>query len=322
MNYRSVNDLSRLVTKHAGKVPADVDLVVGIPRSGMLVASLVSLKLNLPLTDLYSFLRNDDLKRGDTRQYKHAQLIKPLEAKKILLVDDSIASGSSMAKAVSQLRGQFRGSVCTFVAFAERHNVSAVDLHLELVEQPRVFEWNIMHHHYINHACIDIDGVLCVDPVSPEAEDGPDYQQRLANASPLFIPSIKASKLVTTRFERYRSDTERWLKRHGVKYDTLYMYPDVSDEERRAPGAKARFKAEVYRQDPHCVLFIESEEAQARDIMRMADKPVFCVESNEMYVPGATLGAIKTQTIRKGRSLIRKCGERLTSLWTRRSSLS
>lgn len=66
MNYRSLNDLSRLSTECAGKIPNDVDLVVGIPRSGMLVASIIALKQNLPLTDLYSFLRNDDLKKGST----------------------------------------------------------------------------------------------------------------------------------------------------------------------------------------------------------------------------------------------------------------
>ncbi|UAW98048.1 phosphoribosyltransferase [Halopseudomonas nanhaiensis] len=321
MNYRNVNDLSRLITRHAGQIPIDVDLVVGIPRSGMLVASLVSLKLNLPLTDLYSFLRNDDIKRGDTRQYKHAQLIKPLEARKILLVDDSIASGKSMARAAAQVNELFHGSVCTLVAFAERHNTQAVDMYLELVEQPRVFEWNIMHHHYISHACVDIDGVLCVDPVPPDADDGPNYQQLLANASPLFIPSIKASRLVTTRFERYRSDTEAWLQRHGVEYDSLHMFPDVPEDQRRQPGAKIRFKARIYREDPHCVLFIESEETHASGIMQLADKPVFCIENNEMYVPGASFGAFKAQAMRKSRSFVRKCSERLASLWTGRSSI-
>ncbi len=123
MNYRSVNDLSRLVTRHAGKVPGDVELVVGIPRSGMLVASMIAIKLNRPLTDLYSFLRNDDLQPTGTLAHNSKQLTKPLEARKILLVDDSIASGGSMAAAAEQVAGSLasRCSVsktmrCTYLA--------------------------------------------------------------------------------------------------------------------------------------------------------------------------------------------------------------
>ena len=47
MNYRSLNDLSRLSTAGACQIPNDVELVVGIPRSGMLAASIIALKLNI-----------------------------------------------------------------------------------------------------------------------------------------------------------------------------------------------------------------------------------------------------------------------------------
>ncbi|MFO7705553.1 MAG: phosphoribosyltransferase, partial [Halopseudomonas sp.] len=108
VNFRSVNDLACLTSKYtsnyASKVPRDVDLIVGIPRSGMLVASIIALKLNLPLTDLYSFIRNDELARGNTRSYKHHALVKPQDAQKILLVDDSNASGNSMREAQARIR--------------------------------------------------------------------------------------------------------------------------------------------------------------------------------------------------------------------------
>ncbi|WOD10916.1 phosphoribosyltransferase [Halopseudomonas laoshanensis] len=142
MNYRSVGDLSALISKHASKVSQDVDLIVAIPRSGVLVASLISLKLNLPLTDLYAFLRNDDLKRGNTRTYKHDALEKPQDAKHILLVDDSIASGNSMREAVAKVKEVYSGAVVTMVAFAQHQNIGEVDVYLDIVEQPRVFEWN------------------------------------------------------------------------------------------------------------------------------------------------------------------------------------
>lgn len=157
MNYRSVSDLANLTNKYASKVPHDIELVVGIPRSGMLVASIISLKLNLPLTDLYSFHRNDELKKGNTRTYKHAQLANPWDAKKILLVDDSIASGNSMLAAVEMVKSVYQGEVLTMAAFAQKENTGNVDLYFETVEQPRLFEWNILHHNLMRHACLDID---------------------------------------------------------------------------------------------------------------------------------------------------------------------
>ncbi|MEH6387883.1 MULTISPECIES: phosphoribosyltransferase [Pseudomonas] len=302
MNYRSVSDLSTLTNRFASKVPTDVDLVVGIPRSGMLVASIVALKLNLPLTDLYAFERNDELKKGHTRTYKHEALRLPQQARKILLVDDSIASGGSMREARDKVSSIFSGEVVTMVAFAQRNNAEAVDIFLEAVEQPRVFEWNIMHHPLISHSCLDIDGVLCVDPTRMQNDDGANYLGFLEHARPLFIPSVEVKHLVTSRLEKYRCETEAWLERHGVRYQQLHMLDLPSAAERRRLDMHKQFKADVYRSDPHAVLFIENEELQAREIMRLTSKPVFCLETNEMYSPGASLSGLKSQAVRKSLS--------------------
>ena len=300
MNYRSVNDLSTLTNRFASKVPPDVDLVVGIPRSGMLVASIVALKLNLPLTDLYSFERNDELKKGHRRTYKHDALELPQQAKKILLVDDSIASGGSMRDAVNKVNDIYAGAVLTMVAFAQRNNADAVDIVLETVEQPRVFEWNIMHHPLISYACLDMDGILCVDPTRAQNDDEVNYREFLNSAKPLFIPSVEVKHLVASRLEKYRPETEAWLERHGVRYQHLHMLDLPGAAEPRRLNIHKQFKADVYRNDPHAVLFIEYKESHAREIVRLASKPVFCLETNEMYVPGASLAGVKAQALRKG----------------------
>lgn len=305
MNYRSLSHLSQLSNAYAGKIPHDVDLVVGIPRSGMLVASIVALKQNLPLTDLYSFLRNDDLKKGSTRTYKHAGLVKPRDARKVLLVDDSIATAKSMHAAVEQVRAAYQGEVVTLAAFAEKHNRHLVGMYLELVEQPRVFEWNIMHHSLMGHACLDIDGVLCVDPTVEQNDDGPNYRDFLSSTRPLFIPSIKVAHLVTSRLEKYRPETEAWLQRNGVQYGTLHMLDLPSAEERRRLNIHHKFKAEVYARHPQTRLFVESEDRQAIEIMKLSGKPVYCIETNEMYVPGQ-MHNLKANTLRKSHSLLTK----------------
>jgi len=322
MNYRSVSDLSDLTTRYASKVPEDVALIVGIPRSGMLIASLLALKLNLPLTDLYSFLRNDELYRGSTRNYKHQQLVKPWEAKKILLVDDSIASGRSMQKAVEQASAIYQGTVLTLAAFAQSNNRHQVDLFLEVVDQPRLFEWNILHHHFISCACLDIDGVLCVHPTPEENDDGPRYLHFLQHARPLFIPTIEVAHLVTSRLEKYRGPTEAWLARHGVRYRKLHMLDLPSAEERCRLSMHAPFKAQVYRSDPLAVLFVESKQNQAVEIMRLADKPVFCVETNQMYAPGMSLATLRVSTLRKGLSLKAKLFDKARKLLAKLSPTS
>lgn len=308
MNYRAIGDVSSLVNEQVGNIPHDVDLIVGIPRSGMLVASILSLKLNLPLTDLYSFQRNDPLKKGNTRVYKNDQLAHPQEARKILLVDDSIASGNSMREAVMLAKACFPGEVLTMVAFAQKTNCHNVDIFLETVEQPRVFEWNILHHSVINHACVDLDGVLCAQQDSP-AGQSPDY---LA-AKPLFIPSSTIAHLVTTRPAQYRADTEAWLAEHGVSYGQLHMLEESDASQQKGSDWKAAYKARIYHSDHHAVLYVERRADHAREIVRLSNKPVFCLETNEMLSPGASLLALKEQLVRKSLTFHDKVIDRLRS---------
>ena len=56
MNYRSINDLNETILRKLHLISRDIDLVVGVPRSGMLPANLLALYLNLPYTDIHSFI--------------------------------------------------------------------------------------------------------------------------------------------------------------------------------------------------------------------------------------------------------------------------
>jgi uncharacterized HAD superfamily protein/adenine/guanine phosphoribosyltransferase-like PRPP-binding protein len=306
MNYRSVGDLARLASQYASKVPQDIEVVVGIPRSGMLAASVIALKSNLPLTDLYSFMRNDDLKRGSTRSYKLSHLVRPQEARKILLVDDSVASGKSLQAAVEQLKAVYSGEIVTLAAFVLNESKSLVDIYLDIVPQPRLFEWNIMHHSCLEHACFDIDGVLCVDPTMQENDDGPKYIEFMQRTLPMVIPSVRIKHLVTSRLEKYRAETEEWLSRHGVQYEHLHMLDLPSAAERRRLNMHGKFKASVYQSDPQTVLFVESEPHQALEIMRISNKPVYCTGDNEMYVPGMNLSTLQVKVEKKASSFRRK----------------
>lgn len=143
------------------------------------------------------------------------------------------------------------------------------------------------------------------------------YREFLASASPLYLPSVQVAHLVTSRLEKYRPETEAWLKRHGVSYGKLHMLGLPSAAERRRLNMHHTFKARIYKGQLQAILFIESEEHQAREIMRLSNKPVYCTATNEMYVPGFSVSALKYVTLRKGQSLKRKIREQLRRVFAR-----
>ncbi|TIT90581.1 MAG: phosphoribosyltransferase, partial [Mesorhizobium sp.] len=64
-----------------------------------------------------------------------------------------------------------------------QHNET--DIVFEVVPHPRMFQWNFMHHVFLEQCCVDIDGVLCLDPTADENDDGPAYEKFLTEARPL-----------------------------------------------------------------------------------------------------------------------------------------
>lgn len=114
-------------------------------------------------------------------------------------------------------------------------------------------------------------------------DDGPKYVDFLLHARPLYIPGYKIAALVTSRLEKYRPQTEQWLRENGVQYDKLYMLNVASKEERIRLGCHADFKAETYKRLDDCILFVESNSRQARQIAEKSGKPVICAETDEMF---------------------------------------
>lgn len=277
MYYRKVADLNEIILKRLSIIPRDIDLIVGIPRSGMLPANLLALYLNKPLSDIYSFLNGHIYKAGERGQFFSQDTYK-----KVLVVDDSIASGSAMLKAKEQLRelkDKYDIRYCAIYVIPGKENL--VDYLFEIVPLPRYFQWNIFNHIFLEKACFDIDGVLCVDPTSQQNDDGPRYRDFLLNAQPLYIPGSPIGTLVTSRLEKYRPETELWLKKYNIRYKQLIMLDLPDMEARQKANNHAEFKASVYKASPY-VLFVESSLRQAREINLLTKKPVYCTENFEM----------------------------------------
>ena len=286
VHYRSIADLSQTILTSVSRFPRDVDLIVGIPRSGLLAANLISLALNVPLADLDGFIAGRVLSTGSTRRRPLSDL-STRDFRHVLIVDDSIMSGTSMQEARRKLAALDapEGRLTFCAVYGPEEGTDAADLILEQVPQPRIFQWNLMQHPVLEKCCFDIDGVLCVDPTEAENDDGPGYAAFLAQTRALLVPGRRVGHLVTSRLERYRPATEAWLAEQGIDYGKLWMLDLPSAAERRRQNAHGAFKADVYRKLSDVVLFVESEERQAMEIARLSGKPVLSIETQGIAYP-------------------------------------
>lgn len=253
MEYRSVADLSRLTRDWAAYLPRDIELIVGIPRSGMLVANLLALHLHLPVTDVRGFCEGRVMASGR----RHARRLDLSRKRKVLVVDDSISSGNALATAKTRIEAaELPHDICYGAAIASPEAVRAgkIKLFCEVIPMPRIFEWNIMHAPSLSRVCIQLEGVL--------------HQGGGKAAS--ISPSYKVGWIVSDRPDEERRETERWLCDQGIEYDQLVMgCADI-------PAAYRDLDAEV---------LIVHEATQAAEIAGRTNKPVFSMNDGSMAYP-------------------------------------
>ena len=291
MKYITVSDLSNTIRKNLWKIPRDIDFVIGIPRSGMLCASLISSYLNVPLIDIKSFTVGEGIKPygGGRLLFFEKNHIKTGRA---LVVDDTVYNGSSMNNAKDKLGNTAEMEFVYMCVYLEGTNgKDAVDIYLEDVRQytkddlPIVlYEWNIFQHHdcFMRQFLFDLDGVFCVDP--PDERNEPVYQEYIKSAQPLFIPRTPIGGIATYRLIKNKDVTEKWLSSQGITDNHLFMFNANSWEERNNSNiGPALYKAMIYKQMPNYKLFFESDDRQAQEIFKLSNKPVYCVETNKLY---------------------------------------
>lgn len=289
MQYITISELSSLIRNNLHLIPHDVDLVVGIPRSGMLPANLIALYLNVQLTDINSFV--------DRRVYASGYRMRSAverPIKKVLIVDDSVQSGRAIKEARDKLQTVESEYDLSYMApIVTSEGAEHVDIYLKIVDDFRLFEWNVFHHNFLSDACLDIDGVLCKDPEIDD--DGPRYINYLRHAKPLYVPSVPVKALITCRLEKYRSITEQWLQEHGIRYEELVML-DLPDRSSRVKwGRYGEFKATYYKHSS-ALLFIESSANQAETIAKKSNKPVICVETNKLIDYSLSYNSLKQKS--------------------------
>lgn len=175
MRYVTIAELSDMIRQNLWKIPHDIDLVVGIPRSGLMAANMVALYLNKRLSDLDSFIEGRIFACGDYRSC----MVEYGSIKKVLVVDDCVGSGATINKAkekIAPLANNF--NFLYYAPIATTAGTTFVDFYSEIIDD-RVFEWNLFHHPLINNTCMDMDGVLCCNPTEDDdGQNGLDCEKR------------------------------------------------------------------------------------------------------------------------------------------------
>lgn len=283
MNYKSIYELNADILGWLTYIPKDIDIVIGIPRSGMLVANIIALYLNKPVADIDGFINGHVMGIGARNTF-----VQKSSYKRALVVDDSVLTGRALNEARAKLTTACSDFTYIYAApYIAQGGESAVDIYYQNLPIPRVFEWNLMHHSILPKACVDIDGILCRDPSAYENDDGPKYDKFLKTVSLKIRPSIEIGWLVTCRLEKYRDTTMRWLAKHSIPYKNLVMMDLPDKASRLRLGNHAQFKARIFK-ETNAELFIESSLEQATEIAHISEKPVICFDTSQLIVPNDT----------------------------------
>lgn len=284
MVYKSYEDIANCIRRSLWKVPSDIDLVVGVPRSGMIPAFMLAEYLNKRCTDIDTFLEGREMSYGT----RGGMMRRGTEGK-VLVIDDCVCSGGSMRKVRERLAPMTdRYSFIYCCVYAESSTAEEqTDFYFEdITQSDRVYmkEWNILHlfKNRTKASMWDIDGLLSKDP--PLDKDIFAYESYLPNAIPMIIPTNRVGALVTYRLEKYRAITEEWLKKHGVEYGELFMFNAPSRDIRNTTLGSAEYKAQIYKNTQWALMFIESDRRQAEKIYQLSGKPVFCYENGKLYM--------------------------------------
>jgi len=268
---------SDIIHHYLPKMPQGIDLIVAIPRDGILVASLVSLYRQIPFTDLGAFLEGRIYRPGK----KHR--VKPIyncQVKRILIVDDICATGSAMREAKAEIaKLQYDISVCasTLYAFGGEQKVKSrlIDFYGVEMKSPSHYDWTLCDMFRSIKTGFDFDGVLCPDCPPGCDDQGIRYKNFILNA-PLKLKPNQMGAIITWRPEKFRRETEQWLAEYKITYNQLIM------ADRAKWKNPVEFKAFHYK-NSMLTLYVESSTRQAQEIARLTGKPVLSLETQEMF---------------------------------------
>jgi len=261
------------------------DAVCGVPRSGLIPAAYIALRRNIRLVEFHSLVSQTSSCIDTAMIRSNNPLLKKEKGNKILIVDDATSEDGLTLKWIKkQLINSQALDISYGVVYGAKENTEA-DYVYRVIPQNRIFEWNWLRNRRLAEVLFDCDGVLCHDWISRlEQTNDPGFLAHVQNVRPLFIPQVPILGVVTSRIEKYRAETDKWLRSHGIVFKHLIMHPAKTPHERRMLADHGKRKAKFYS-DSNATLFIESDIKQSIEIHQLTGKPVLCTDTMEFF-PG------------------------------------
>ncbi len=284
------NDVKELV----GKLPADITAIAGVARSGLAVATMVSMYLHLPMLTIRQTI-GDVQQTGNGWRLGGSKHVNP-QKQKVAVIDDTVMTGNSLTAIRPVLEREF-GDYVTATVYCNPSAARKPDIWVRDLPSPHLLEWNLFNSVFSPNLALDFDGILCHDCPPGSDDDGSKYLEFIRTAKPLYVPKKCAVPLIiTARIEKYRSETQQWLDRHRIKVRQLIMHPASNLRERQRDDIAA-WKANHFvnwcrrhrRSGPPPVMFAESDDRQAQGIAKVVNQQglkqtlVVCPASAKVY---------------------------------------
>lgn len=276
MAYRSYEQFNADIAAWLPHVP-QVSAVTGVPRSGVLAATFVSFLRHIPLIPVESLMGNYPTYRPGVSR----KLFAPKGP--VLLIDDTCCMGRTKA----QLRPLItHPNVIWGAVYASDKaiNEKLVDVAgYKITTYDHTFQWNLFRDGVTCRLLTDFDGVLCPDWHRPSdvGEYLTEYESWINTVPVMHLPTFPLAGIVTARLEKYRPQTEAWLRRHGIKYSHLIMHPGEAHQRN-----SVRHKVAAYHSlKDKASGFVESCPIQSAAIAKATGWPVLCYATGELHNP-------------------------------------
>jgi hypoxanthine phosphoribosyltransferase len=268
--FVSMPEYVAMVHEWIKQLPKTFNIVVAVPRSGLIAGTAIATELNKPLTTPLEFVVGRVWGIGGVNIGRESYG----KETTILLVDDSLGTGYTMQWNYNRIKMQYPDvNIITAALFCRFENRDLVDYSFyRHVDNTRlIFDFNLTRITYGELAC-DMDGVLCDDYVVELSEQ--EYIEWMKNVHPYRIPKFRIQTIITNRKEKYRDITEKWLAKYKVRYDNLIM--NTGNEN------VLIFKATALRKcNP--AWYWESDPAIALLMFKETGTPTLCINTGEMY---------------------------------------
>ena len=285
-------DMCRVIKR----VIPEFDVVVAIPRGGFTPASIIASIFGKPLTTPDMLLNGrwwwtTSCYVEKPRDSRVDYFDMPIEFKddyKVLLVDDVSYNWYGLLHRTKEMLMQQRPKYTVYkvAVYCFERTKRNLDFYCKQISIEHWFEKDLMvRKRGSAPLLLDMDGVICEDCPDYIVQSEERYLQWLVDVKPYLLPHWIVDYIVTGRLEKYRPQTEDWLKRHGVKYRHLIMQDNSNPlGNPRINTDHALFKVNVVRglSLPDGSIFIESNRDQAITIFKMTGVQTVCTSTNEL----------------------------------------